>query len=63
MRDVGFSYMGTCVIYRVYLQGDDDRLEVSAPGLYVIADFVDIDVVQRGVYLVHHEKRSRSEAV
>lgn len=45
-----------------YLEGDDDGLEVVASPLDVGAHFLDIDVVQCGVDLVHHEEWSRAEA-
>lgn len=43
------------------LEGDDDGLEVVAPPLNVSTNFLHVDVVQRGVDLVHHEERSRPE--
>lgn len=48
--------------YVVYLEGDDDGLEVVAPPEDVVAHLLDVDVVKSGVDLVHHEERRRSEA-
>lgn len=45
-----------------YLEGDYDGLEVATPPLDVVAHLLHVDIVQRGVDLVHNEERRWSEA-
>lgn len=56
------TYRVCYISITVYLERDDDGLEVAAPPLDVVAHLLDVDVVQRSVDLVHHEEGGGSEA-